>query len=129
MLYFVRRTGFYGVLPGYDHPWKVDRVHRISRTPFLQFLKRAAEVIKYLAIDVRNLALGRHDRDETGNRLDDEAEVLFTVSIDNCSSKLQVALAVPKGMGGYTGMLDAAIRHVFLSVAHFVAASACPERF
>jgi hypothetical protein len=23
------------MLSGYDHPWKVDRVHRISRTPFL----------------------------------------------------------------------------------------------
>jgi len=94
VLDFVRQTGLYGMLPGYDHPWKVDRVHRISRTPFLQFLKCPTEVIKDLAVDVRDLALGRHDRDETRNRLNDGAEALFTADIDNSYHKLQVARTV-----------------------------------
>jgi len=97
MLKFVRRAGLYGMLPGNLHPRKVDRVNRITRTPFLQFLKRATEVIKDLAVDVRDLALGRHDRDETRNRLNDEAEALFAADIDNCSHELQVAELSQKG--------------------------------
>src|SRR5580700_9225718 len=112
MFDFVRQTGLYGLLPGYDHPGKVGRVHCISRTPFLQFLKRATEVIKYPPVDVRDLALGRHDSDETRNRLDDEAEALFTADIGNCSHELQVARAIREGTCGYADMLDGAIRHL-----------------
>ena len=126
MLDFVRQAGLYGMLPGYDHPWKVGRVHRISRTPFLQFLKCPAEVIKYLPVDVRDLAPSRHDRDETRNRLNDEAEGLFNADIGNSSHKLRVARAVPKGTGGYTGMLDGAIRRLLLPVTQILGRKCLP---
>jgi hypothetical protein len=36
------------------------------------FFKRSAEILEHLAVDVLDPAFGRHDRDETGNRFDDQ---------------------------------------------------------
>src|ERR1700722_2787253 len=85
MLNFVRRTRLYGVLPGCDHTREFGRVHRIRRTPFLQFLKRATEVIKDPPVDVRDSALACHYSDESRNRFDDEGEVFFIAEVgDRC---------------------------------------------
>jgi hypothetical protein len=43
----------------------------------LQLFKRPTEVLKDLAVDMLNPAVGRHDGDEAGKGLDDEAEALF----------------------------------------------------
>ena len=66
------------MLPDCYYPRKVVRVHRIGRPPLLQFFKRPTKVIEHPAVDVLDLTLGRHDRDETRNRLNGEARPLFT---------------------------------------------------
>ena len=43
----------------------------------LQFIERAAEILEHLAVDVLDPAFGCHDRDQTGNRLDDQPKAIF----------------------------------------------------
>jgi hypothetical protein len=52
-------------------------MHGVSRPPLLQFFKRAAKILEHLAVDVLDLAFGCHDRDQTGNRLDDQPKAFF----------------------------------------------------
>jgi len=66
-----------GVLPGGRHPRQIGGMHGVRRPPLPQLFKRPAEVIEDLAVDVLNAAVGRHDGDEAGKGLDDEAEALF----------------------------------------------------
>ena len=77
VLEFVRLPGVDGVLPGGRHPRQIGGMHGVRRPPLPQLFKRPAEVIEDLAVDVLNAAVGRHDGDEAGKGLDDEAEALF----------------------------------------------------
>ena len=77
MLTFVRQTGLDCMPPSYPRLRKVDGVHGIRRSPFLQFLKAPTKVLEHWAVHVLDLSIGRHHRDETRNRLDDEARALF----------------------------------------------------
>ena len=52
-------------------------MHGICCPPLPQLFKRPAEVLEDLAVDVLDPAVGRHDGDEAGQGLDDEAEALF----------------------------------------------------
>jgi hypothetical protein len=74
---FVRQAGFNGVLPGGYHARQVGWMHRVSRAPLLQFFKRSPKILEHLAVDVLARAFGRHDRDETGNRFDDQPKAFF----------------------------------------------------
>ena len=56
-------------------------MHRIRRPPLLQFFERSAKILEDLAVDVLDLAFRCHDRDETGNRLDDQPEAVFASSL------------------------------------------------
>ena len=53
-------------------------MHGIRCPPLSELFKRPTEVIEHLAVDVLNPAVGRHDGDEAGKGLDDEAEALFS---------------------------------------------------
>ena len=77
MLEVVWLPGLDRVLPGGRDAWQVGRMHGIRRPPLPQLFKRPTEVLEDLAVDVLNPAVGRHDRDEAGKGLDDEAEALF----------------------------------------------------
>jgi len=88
MLNFVWLARIYGMLPDSYYMRKVGRVHRLSRPPLLQFFKRAAKIIEDPAVDVFDLSLGRHDRDQTGNRFNDESKGLFIGSKSFLCSRL-----------------------------------------
>ena len=77
MLELVRLPGLDRVLPGGRHLRQVGRMHGIRCPPLPQLFKRPTEVLEDLAVDVLNPAVGRHDGDEAGKGLDDEAEALF----------------------------------------------------
>ena len=68
-------------------------MHGIRCPPLTQFFKRPTEVLEDLAVDVLNPAVGRHDGDETGKSLDDEAEALFA------GGRSLLGLCPPFGLG------------------------------
>jgi hypothetical protein len=78
MLDLVRLAGLDRVLPHSGHPGQVGRMYRIRGPPLPQLVKRPTEVIKDLAVDVFNTAIGCHDRDEARDGLDDQTEALLT---------------------------------------------------
>ena len=69
---------FDGVLPGGDARGEVVRVNSVCGAPLLQFFERPAEVLDYLAVDVFDAAVRRHDRDQTGDGLDDQPKGFLT---------------------------------------------------
>src|SRR5262245_58884967 len=46
----------------------------VARAPLLQLVERPTEVIEYLLIDELDVASGRHDRDQSWDRIEDQAE-------------------------------------------------------
>ena len=92
MLEFVRLAGFDGVLPRSDDAGKVIRVNSVGGAPSLQFFERPAEVLKDLAVDVFDAAVRRHDRDQTGDRLDDQPKGFLT----SPESRSRTAVTVPR---------------------------------
>ena len=72
MLEFVRLARFDGALPRSDDARQVVRVNGVRGAPSFQLFERPAEVLEDLAVDVFDLTAGCHDRDETGDRLDDQ---------------------------------------------------------
>ena len=79
MLDFVWLTGFDRVLPGGFYIREVSRMDGIDGAPLLQFFERPAEVLEDLAVDMLDLARRRHDRDQGGNGLHDQARVALAV--------------------------------------------------
>jgi hypothetical protein len=78
MLEFVRLARFDGVLPCINDAGEVVRVNSVCAAPSLQFFERPAEVCEDLAVDVFDAAGRGHDRDQTGDRLDDEPKGFLT---------------------------------------------------
>ena len=78
MLEFVRLARFDGVLPCSDDAGEVVRVNSVCAAPSLQFFERPAEVLEDLAVDVFDAAVRRHDRDQTGDCLDDQPKDFLT---------------------------------------------------
>src|SRR4029453_8302983 len=55
------------------HPRQIVRMDGAGSVPRLQFVEVPAEMLAHLTVDVLDLALGRHGRDQGRNRGDDQS--------------------------------------------------------
>src|SRR5205807_996494 len=77
MLHFVRSSGFNGLSKSGDYMREVIRVNGVCGFPMLQFFEALSEVFKDLAAYEFDPALGVHDRQQSGNGVDNQAKGLF----------------------------------------------------
>src|SRR5579863_5132346 len=66
--------------PGCNRFGEVVRMDGVARSPTLQFFASSTKILQGLIIDGFYLSVGRHNRYQTGDAIDDQADTLFALA-------------------------------------------------